>query len=371
MTASTRFTIPTLAWCLVTAAVMQTAHAQSTRTPSVSPSPARGLVAGAARTVLRSSMALEITVVGAATPTLAERKDGYLGIEDVVPGDRPGEWVATTPHAAHWFDSAWRQVAVTDLEKRYRRTHPVRYEASGPVTLVAEEGNIDRLIEFDRRGRELGRIELRGGSAPVFADIDGDGVVEIAVASGKAVQLWRRGGARVRAIVFDEFVTDLDAVQATPAPGVELLVYSFLDPTRGAWLRIVDQHGERIRAWHEAAPARSSVVNWGTGPRLVSHRDGSLRIRDLTGRVIDTRESPHAAETRYTRAVRLPSGHEVFLCYNRFRDAHVLLIYNPAGQLVHAERPASFASTLWTVAADPGAFYVAVGPEIVRYRIRP
>ena len=352
---------------------MQCADAQTTSTApaATSRAPAHGLRAWTPRSVIRSSIAIDVEVAGTAIPTPSQQKDGYVAIEDVVPGGGPGEWVATTPHAAHWFDRTWRQIAVTDLKKRYRRTHPVRFDPAGPVTLVAEDGGIDRLIEFDRSGREVGRMELDEAYAPVFADLDGNGVADIAVVSRKNVELRRRDGTKWRTIAFDEYVTDLDAVQAAPGAGVALLVYSFLDPARGAWLRIVDGNGERIREWHEADPARSSVVDWGSGPVLVSHRDGSLRLRDVKGRIIATRESPYTEQTRYARAVRLASGYEVFLCYNRFRDAHVLLIYDAGGRLVHAERPGSFASTLWTVPDEPDVFYTAVGAEIVRYRIRP
>lgn len=367
MTASSRVRVFILASCLVIVAAMPPAAQPAAPGHTA----ASGLKTWSPRRIVESSLGLEIVVVGRAVPTTAEQKDGYIAVEDVVPGDVTGEWVATTPHGAHWFDAQWRQVGVTDLGRRYRRVHPVRFERSGPVALVAEEGNVDRLIEFDRDGRETRRIDLLMAHPPVFGDLDGDGVLEIALASKKEVQVRRRDGSLVRTLPFDGFVTDLDLITVPPTGTVGLLAYQFLSPSRGTRLQVVSGTGERLHEWveHDAAPY--SVVDGGASPILVAQTHRVLRLRELSGRPIATRDSGYDVRTLYARGVRRGSGHEVFLLYNRHYGTSALVIYDGPGRRVHVEHPGGFSSTLWTLPDEPEAFYMAVGPDIVRYRIRP
>ena len=163
MTASSRFSVPILALCLVVAAAMQ---------PAAQPEPPGTSVlrSWSPRHVFESSIALEIEVRGTARPTPSERKDGYVAVGDVAAGDGPGEWIATTPHAAHWFDAQWREVAVTDLGRRFRSLYPVRFKSDGPVALVAEQGDIDRLIEISPEEFTFGHalnLGAEAASAPI------------------------------------------------------------------------------------------------------------------------------------------------------------------------------------------------------------
>lgn len=367
MTASTRRLVLMLAPCLVIAAAMQPAAQR------VSPGapPAQGLAVWSPREVFESSIDLSFEVVGTAVPTDAERADGYVAIEHVVAGDAPGEWVATTPHAAHWFDAAWRQGEVTDLRRRFRSVHPVRFSPQAPVALVAEQGNIDRLIEFDRAGREVRRHEVPSSAPPAFGDFDGDGTVEIASVSRKSVVFRSREGTTRSTVPFDTVVTELDAIRS-PSSGKDLLLaYRSVLRGRGTRLEVVSAGGEVLHAWTDDDASRYSVIDWDSGPMLAAHLYGSLRLRDVTGRLRATRESGYRLRTRDARAIRLDSGHEVFLLSNRHYATSALLIYDRDGRRVHREHPGGFARTLWTMPGDRHTFYLAVGPDIRRYRLGP
>lgn len=367
MTASTRRLVLILAPCLVIAAAMQPAAQRVSPTTS----PAQGQAVWSPREVFESSIDLAFEVVGTAAPTDAERADGYVAIEHVVAGDAPGEWVATTPHAAHWFDATWRQGGVTDLRRRFRSVHPVRFSPQASVALVAEQGNIDRLIEFDRAGREVRRHDVRSSAPPAFGDFDGDGAVEIASVSRTSVAFRSREGTTRSTVPFETVVTELDAIRL-PSEGKDLLLaYRPVLRGRGTRLEVVSAGGGVLHAWTEDDASRYSVIDWDSGPMFAAHLYGSLRLRDMTGRLLATRESGYRLRTRDARALRLDSGHEVFLLSNRHYATSALVIYDRDGRRVHREHPGGFARTLWMAPGDRRSFYMAVGPDIRRYRLGP
>jgi hypothetical protein len=328
------------------------------------------LRAWSARQIFESAVGLDVEVRGRASPTLAERRDGFVGIQHAAPGDAPGEWVLTTQHAAHWFDAQWREIEVTDLGRRYSQVHPVRLVAGGALSLVAEEGNVTRVVEFDRRGREVGRIDLRASTRPAFGDLDGDRQLEVVAGAGRTVTMRGRTGAP-RTLTFDTPVTDIDVVPGTAGGGDRLLLYRPSRASRGTRVEVVGADGGVDLAWDEADASRYSVVRWDAGHLFVSHADGVLRLRDAAGRPLPSRASGYHVRTRHARAVKLDSGHEVFLLYNWHYATSALVVFDASGRRVHREHPGGFSSTLWTTPGEPGAFFVAVGPDIVRYRLRP
>lgn len=363
MTASTRVPVAFVVPCLVIAAAMQTVSRAAGALPDA-------LREWSSRHVFESSLGLDVEVRGRATPTLAERRDGFVGVQHATPGDAPGEWVLTTQHAAHWFDAQWREIEVTDLGRRYSQVHPVRFAAAGPVSLVAEEGSVKRIVEFDRRGREVGRIDLRASTRPAFGDLDGDRQVEVVAGSGRTVAIRGRTGP-ARTLTFDTPVTDIDMVPGTAGAGGRLLVYRPSRVSRGTRVELVGADGRVDLAWDEADAARYSVVRWDTGLLYVAHADGVVRLRDGAGQPLPPRASGYDVRTRHARAIKLDSGHEVFLLYNWHYATSALVVFDASGRRVHREHPGGFSSTLWTMPGEPGAFFVAVGPDIVRYRLRP
>lgn len=365
MTASTRRPVFFIAPCLVLAAAVHTARLDS---HAESPLADRDLTSP--RRVFRTTLPLEREVVGSAVPTASERKDGYVAIGDVASGDSPGEWVATTPHGAHWFDARWTQVAATDLGRRYRDVLPVRFEMHRPLSLLAVERSGKKVEEFDRAGQSLRRIDFGKASLSAVADFDGDATLEYAAPVGKSIRWWRRTGEAWTSTSVGSYVDEVDAVPGPAGRAASLLTYSFLSPSKGTRLTVITPDGTRLAEWHEFDSARYSVVELRNAPWFVSHQYGVLRLRDSSGRPAPARETLYDLRTRYARGLTLASGHDVILCFNRHYGTSVLLLYAPDGTLVHAEHPGPFAQTLWAVPGDPEAFYVAVGPEIVRYHLR-
>lgn len=174
-------------------------------------------------------------------------------------------------------------------------------------------------------------------TADVLARDDVESVV--ALEAGAGVEVRDAGGQTVARIATAGHLTHFGVIEASRAPLMDLVLYTYPNAERGGTFRVMTPDEVTVASWDEQPPpSHFDIATWNGAPAVLYLRGDDLIVRNARGDLLATLPAPsdiafqdvYAADARNGRLVVVASG-------DGYTPFHMVCVYSPDGELVFQE----------------------------------